>query len=283
MFAAARRAGAFNRPGTSTSLSGRYAYKAGRAAFKPPRRSVIPRVFGGTAALERRYSTRQYRSGGTPHTLDLQFTGAYAAGVYTVDTQPLQMLPMNTSTNVVQSLNLIQQGNGIGQRNGNKVALKSLRLKLGIQATGVAYVALQRARVMVIYDRSPNGAYSASTTILANSLQSNTIGTGDMWSDIDPDKFDRYTVLMNKMLCLQPLDNVVTSNQINGPTSLEGFGIDAYIKLRDLECMYGSTSNPATIANQTIGSLQLLVLGDLAANSEQWQLRGAARLRFHDL
>lgn len=242
-----------------------------------PFRPVIPRSFP-TA----RYTTKAYSSDRSPQTLDLQFTGAYAAGVYTVDTQPLQMLPINTTTNVCQSLNLIQQGDGIAQRRGNKVALKSLKLKLGIQATGVTLGGLQRGRIMIIYDRAPNGAYAASNTILANALQANTIGNGDMWSDIDPDKFDRYTVLMNELIVLQPLSAALTSDFSVGPTMTEMFIFERYIKLKNLECVYGSTSNPATIANQTIGSLQILVLGDLAANSEPWQLRGGARLRFYN-
>lgn len=67
--------------------------------------------------------------------VDQIFSGAYAAGLYTPDTQPAQMMPFNT-TGATQCLNLITQGNGEANRFSNKISLKSIRLRMGIYSTG---------------------------------------------------------------------------------------------------------------------------------------------------
>nr|WAE42125.1 MAG: capsid protein [Cressdnaviricota sp.] len=219
-------------------------------------------------------------------TLDLTFTGAYNA-VYTPDTQPQQVLNLNTGTGSIQALTLIQQGVGISQRVGNKVCLKSLRLRFNISQTGVGGVnanAPTRARIMVLYDRNPSGAYVATSAILGASNQGNTITPGTYSDNLDPNQFDRYIVMMDDFITLPVLNTIAAGDELsNNPTMDRDFMIDKYIKLKNLECIYKATSNPAVIANESVGSLIIMTVGDTAAAGQPWCLTGTARLRFSDI
>lgn len=230
-----------------------------------------------------KFSSMAFRGGQETKTLDVLFTGAYALGVYTPDTVPLQMLPINTTTNVVQCLNLVQQGAGIGQRIGNKISMKSIRVRLAFTQTAIANEGLTGARIMIIYDRQPNGAYPATNTILSDSLQNNTISTGIFSSNLNPNFFDRMVVLKDDFIPLSSWQaNLTSSNQFSA-TADSSFTYDHHIKLRNLESQFNGTANPLTIAYLNIGALYIVVYGDGVANtSDPWQLRGTARLRFRD-
>lgn len=220
-------------------------------------------------------------------TLDIQFNGAYA-DAYTADAQPAQTLNCNSGTACVQSLNLIQQGAGIAQRIGNKVSLKSLRVRLTMSnVKAVTQLGTTQFRFIVIYDRNPNGSYLAANAILGESLQSNTTGTGTSSSNLNPAFFDRIVVLMDKQIILPPFDSgAITGTSTTGPsgegTNSGSFQIDEFIKLKGLECVYNGTANPMTIAYQSVGSLQIVCFGNAAAASQPWGMVGSMRLRFHD-
>jgi hypothetical protein len=251
-------------------------------------RRTIPRSINftrGNNAITK-YSANAFRKGEEVKTLDVQFTGTYAAG-YTADTQPCQLLNANTGTACVQSINLIQQGAGISQRIGNKVSLKSVRLRfnLNLNAANVN-LNITNCRMLLVYDRNPNGGYLASNAILGESLQSNTIGTGTLLSNLNPNYFDRYVILMDKLIPLPPWNSAsgVSGTNTQGDTSNDcnTYHINEFIKLKNLECQYNGTANPMTIAYQNIGSLQLVCFGDTAAASQPWGWIGTARLRFRD-
>lgn len=275
------------RKAATTFVSPYTGNKTRRIAYRGPPRTFVPRPVYSRQNTQRgaiaKYTSNAYRRGEEVKTLDIQFTGAYAA-TYTVDTQPCQILNLNNGTACVQSLNLIQQGAGISQRIGNKVSLKSLRLRLRLINNTVSTNAIiSHARVMVLYDRNPNGAYVAANTILGESLQSNSIGTGTMDSNINPNFFDRFVVLMDKHLVLPPYTSTGVGNVYTyGPSENEEMKIEEFIRLKNLECQYNGTANPMTIAYQNIGSLQILCFGDTASATQPWSLNGTARLRFRD-
>ena len=243
------------------------------------------RVSGSRARLTGRYATRGYRRGGEEvKTLDLRFSGAQN-NVYTVDTEPLQMLNISSSTDVVQSLSNIQQGAGISQRIGNKVSLKSLRLRLRLTPNGpVNDTQVSHARVILFYDRQPNGGYLNVSQILGQSLQSNTVAAGTVDDNLNPNLMDRIQIIRDWTFCMPPYDAAALANVV-GPTGTGDdmpWHINEYIKLNDLECCYNATSNPGVIANSTTGSLQILTIGTAAIANTGWTLAGGARLRFRD-
>jgi len=259
----------------------RYSPKKTYSMAMSRKRSYIPRSLPNPAITK--FSSSSFRRAQETKTLDVKFSGAYAAGTYTPDTSPLQMLPVNTQTNVVQCLNLVQQGAGISQRIGNKISLKSVRIRLGFAATANDIDTPVQARIIVLYDRQPNGAYASSNNILSDSNQDNTIVNGIATSNLNPNFFDRFVVLKDTFVMLQPKNaDSVANTDVNGPTTMDAFVYDEYIKLRNLESQYNGTANPITIAYVNIGALLILVFGDKAAGSDPWQLKGHSRLRFRD-
>lgn len=216
------------------------------------------------------------------NTLDWQFTGAYAAA-YTADTQPAQVLNIDTGTATLQALNLAQQGTGISQRLNNKIAMKSLRLRLSLKTSGNNQPAKAVGRLMVLYDRNVNGTYPAVNNILSESLQNNTIAAGIYSSNLNPNFFDRFAVLMDKFITIPPQEGVIANTQDTGPTVMEAFQVDEFIKLKNLESQFSATSSPMTIANIQTGALYILSYGDTAAANVGWCWQGSARLRFRSV
>lgn len=232
--------------------------------------------------------TKRAGMGEEVKTLDLNFTGAYNA-TYTQDVQPQQILNLNTGTGSVQMLNLIQQGAGIAQRIGHKVSLQSLRIRMNIVANGVFNAQPTNGRIMILYDHNPDGSYVASNSILGNSIQSNSITTGLYSDNLNPNYFERMVVLMDKFISLPPYTNgSLSTSDTTGCTEICSFHIDEFIKLKDLESIYGNTSNgaatanPMTIAYIQTGAIYILTYGDTAAASAPWCLTGNCRLRFKD-
>lgn len=266
-----------------TGAAARAAASIVRQAAASSRRQAYPNPGAGVFG---RYESRAYRRAALEtKTVDFQFTGAYVAGgAYTPDTQPFQQLLCNSGTACVQAVNLAQQGTGISQRDGNKISMKSLRIRMALNIAALqANTATSNVRVMLIYDRQPNAAYIASNAILGESLQSNTIGTGTMFSNLNPNFFERFRVLMDKQQTLPPFDNgVIGSTGLTGPTALETFKIDEFIPLKDLETLFNGTANPMTIAQVTTGALLLVCFGDSADGAAPFGWKGTVRLRFRD-
>lgn len=245
------------------------------AAFTARRYAPISHTLG-------RYGSTLYRQGGMIKTMDLRFSGAYN-GAYTVDTEPLQVLNTNTNTACVQALTNIQQGAGESQRIGNKVSIKSVRVRLYTTYTGQGNGNSTFFRFMVIYDRNPNGAYVATSNILGQLTGANTVAAGVFSDDINPNQSERFVTLADEYKVLPPFEAAaLNTTNYTGPTERSAFIIDRYIKCRDLECIFSATSNPGTIANSTVGSIQVLCVGNLAAGAEPWCWTGHARVRFHD-
>lgn len=233
--------------------------------------------------------TKRAGPGEEVKTLDLLFTGLYNA-VYTVDAVPLQQLNLNTGTGSVQCCNLVQQGPGISQRIGHKISMKSLRIRMNISAaTGVNEPMPTNARIMILYDHNPDGAYIASNQILGNVTQANVIQVGQYSDNLNPNFFERMVVLMDKFITLPPyVANNVATTSVTAVTQENVFHIDEFVKLKDLETIYGNTTNglatanPMTIAYVQTGALYIMTFGDNAAASQPWTLTGSMRLRFRD-
>lgn len=223
--------------------------------------------------------------------LDASFTEAYNS-TWTQDTFPQRVLNINYVPSF-QSVNLIQQGPAISQRIGNKVALKSIRLRFGLSATGGGIQGdSYDTRVMLVYDRQPNGAYPSVNDLFNGVDQANAIMNPTqselVTSNLNPNNFERFTVLMDKMYTIpSPTIHSPTelSSGLAGPTG-DGQGlpwfIDEYIKLKGLECTFKGQTNPEVVGDITTGNLFLVGLGEYSAPNTFWALKGHVRLRFYD-
>jgi len=234
-----------------------------------------------------RYAVSRYQGygkyGAEVKRVDYGFYQNYA-NPYVVDATLPTYLQISTS-GLVQMVNVCQQGVGISQRVGNKICMKSLRLRFVIQPTGNAGGQFgENLRFMVIYDRNPNGMYPASNLILSQISQANTVIAGTYLDNLNPNLLDRFVTMLDKRVYLPALDtaNGVASTYLTTPTVMDSFIIDEFVKLRDLETIYSATSSPMVVANVQVGALYLLAMGDIAAGSEQWCLKGNTRLTYHD-
>lgn len=210
------------------------------------------------------------------HTVDINFPQNYVR-VYVPDT--LTGVTFNDAP-LIQNLVRVQQGAGIPNRNGNKIALKSLRLRGTVQETGQTGAPQQQARFMIIYDRQVNGVYPAVNNVLSDVSTSNVVNAGNYLSSINPNFYDRFIVLCDKLFILGP--STTGGNEINGPTELKCFVIDEFIKLKGLEVQFGPSTLNSPIADLNTGALYLITWGDITNGTESNYMDMTCRLRFYD-
>lgn len=180
----------------------------------------------------------------------------------------------------IQNLARIQQGASISNRIGNKVALKSLRLRGTIQDTGASGAPPQQARFMIVYDRQVNASYPAVNNILSDALVSSVITPGNYLSSLNPAFYERYIVLCDKIFILGGINNA--GGLPSGPTEQKGFVIDEFIKLKGLETQYSTSSVGSPITDLNTGALYLIALGDIANGAESFYMDMTCRLRYYD-
>jgi len=215
-------------------------------------------------------------------TLDIEFSGAYA-NPYVVDQLANQPINVNNLP-IIQNIATVQQGAAESQRIGNKIALKSLRVRLQAVPTSKVNGSETHARFMVVYDRQTNGTYPAANNLLSSLDQAGTTIAGKYLDSINPNYLERYVVLADEYMTFQPVDSVGANNLEVGPTGDKAFYIDRYIKLRNLETQFNGSASPLTIGYVTTGALYLLMWGDAATpgTDDPWMFIGNMRLRFHD-
>lgn len=215
-------------------------------------------------------------------TLDMTFSGNYNVGIYTQDQLNNPVIMINT-TGTIQNLACIQQGTAVSQRVGNKVALKSLRIRLALSILDQDYSSTSECRLMIVYDRQPNGTYPTIANMLQLIKQDGSTSNGNEVSSINVSQLDRYVVLMDKLISLPPYTtNNLSTTSMLGITQQSSYIIDEFIKLKRLETSFSTTSNPSIISNVQTGALYVVSLGDIVPKSEPYCWAGNMRLRFYD-
>lgn len=157
---------------------------------------------------------------------------------------------------IVLFLNQLAQGVSNGQRIGSQVSIKSCayRYELDLPALPANQVPTS-GRVMLIWDKQPNGSLSTYTNIF---------GVNNYLSFMTPGNADRFVVLRNQQFSLSP----------NGDQVLffEGY---CKINMRSTYSSDGS-SNPQT------GALLLVYIGDQGPAVNQPTINGCWRVRYMD-
>lgn len=221
-------------------------------------------------------------------TKDTIFSGLYTAGTYTPDTEPCQKLPINVNGGAVQALNLLSVNNGEAGRLTNKIAMKSVRIKLNVFPTGIAggtANVVYPVRVCLFYYRNANGAaYPNFFSIMQRINSQNVIANGQMYDSLSPSHFDDTVILKDE---IWTMPGHTTAGGFNsGYMGDDGkLGIDWYVKLKDLETTYNGSANPPTIGQIQSGALMLAVVSDgnhVQNVADTLEFEGAVRLRFKD-
>jgi len=166
------------------------------------------------------------------------------------DTAPKITTAATTWT--INVLNDVGQGTTATTRIGRKILMKSLLLQGWVSSTAPI-------RILIIYDRQPNGALPAATDVLT----SNTL-----MAAMNLDNRDRF-------ICLADIFPGDDSENLTGnfPT---GFGWKRFIKM-NLETIYGGVAG--TIADINTGSL--LIMTNCYGGTVTGET-GLQRLRFVD-
>lgn len=185
------------------------------------------------------------------------------------------------ATGNFQVLNIPVTGAAFYNRIGNEIMMKSLHLIGQLTLTNNVATSNEYLRLMVIYDRQPNGAMPATADVITSY---NTAGTTSslVKDHLNPNNFDRFKILMDNRVHI-PLDTTgaVSKNDsaITDYTKNE-VNINRFIKLRGLSTKYKASA--AAIGDITSGSLLLFAFGNIANATAAYSFNGTARLRFVD-
>jgi hypothetical protein len=175
------------------------------------------------------------------------------------------------STGGMTVLNSVQQGTQIDQRVGNKIQVKSIRLKFnanlgGTSPTQIAY------RVVILYDKSTNGAYPTIASIFNDTgLVDGSVATSStlLNASINMNNKDRFLILR---------DEVFTLDKDNNNINIHDF----YIK-RKLDTVYLSSSNPPTVGDISGGGIYLIMAANsYGAENKMIPTQLSARIRYYD-
>lgn len=146
----------------------------------------------------------------------------------------------------------------------------------------------QYARIMVIYDRQPNGAVPSLATILLDYDQGGTTTTQAL-SGINPDQRDRFMVLRDRKILLPPLgiNGVAPTLQSVGTGGVNSDLKDSllvwneYIKLNGLETQY-KASTGGGIGDIASGSYLVVAIDSEDTSTSAWSLQWKVRYSFYD-
>lgn len=169
------------------------------------------------------------------------------------DTAP--KITTGVTTWTINTLNDCAQGTTATTRIGRKILMKSINIQ-GVVATSTG----NTARILIVYDKQPNGAVPLATDVLT----SNTLMAMQ-----NLDNRDRFIILAD----IFPYDQ---EENIANPSASSGFGWKRYIKC-NLETIYNGTLG--TIADITTGSLLIMTNINGATITGE---TGMQRVRFVD-
>ena len=113
----------------------------------------------------------------------------------------LKLVDVAQTSNVISTtayfnvLNIPVAGASFYQRVGNEIEMKSLHLIGNITCTGQPSAgAVDYCRIMILYDRQPNGAYPTAADVLTSYASAGGT-TSTSYDHLNPNNADRFKVL----------------------------------------------------------------------------------------
>lgn len=198
-----------------------------------------------------------------------------------MDTREVTLVIDNTNQNII--LNDVLQGAAFYNRIGNEIEMKSLHLTGHIGLSGTAPTPTwDYMRILVIYDRQPNGAFPTTADVLTSYDQNGTTSS-TAYDHTNPTNHDRFKILADIRLEV-PWNNssLAVAGQI--PETIIDYNgeynINRFINLRGLPAKFKASAG--NIGDLASGSLFLKVLGTQATAAAPFQFLGTARLRYID-
>lgn len=193
----------------------------------------------------------------------------------------IQAAPVFDSTGTFTLLNGAVPGDNTQNRHGRKISLLSVSLRGYVYAyQGGTGPSNDFLRLIVFYDRQPNGAAPAVSDLLQDTAQAGGTTTNAL-ANINISNADRFKVLRDMYWSIPYAENVASA--VTGPRAwdVKPQSYKTFIKLGGMETHYNA-GTAGTVADITTGSLYVLALGLNATVASQWKTAFSARVRFHD-
>jgi len=184
------------------------------------------------------------------------------------------------SNGTIQLVGATSPGPGRWERTGRQLNYKSIHVKGILRYAGAVAASVNNefARLMLIYDRSPNKAVVAMNDILQNVTNAGATAT-NVFCGLNLNYTKRFLILRDTKLNLSGINDARMSD-VTSPDA-DGSGvIDWYVKLKDLPCEYAGDT--AAIASIATGALYVVSISDEDPAKTQYVFRGSARTRFVD-
>lgn len=182
-----------------------------------------------------------------------------------------------SSTAVFVPINVMVKGVDFFNRVTNRVYMAEVEIISIIRPTG-ANVNYDLARVMIVWDRSPNGALPTIGDILQDAHLASTTA----YSFANFSNMNRFIILMDKKLFI-PLINNAAVLAVYAPTPDtcgQSLRIEETIKIC-LPATYNNT-NGGTILDLNSGSLLYVTFSDVTLANSGWQVASGIRLKYYD-
>lgn len=196
-----------------------------------------------------------------------------AAATYTLNT-----------TAVFTPINIIQEGPGFNQRVGRKVMLKSLHLTGYLSSSGnVTTNTSEYTRILLVYDRQPNGAVPTLADVLQDVTFNGTTSTGAI-SGLNMNNSERFLIIRDSRFFSPSNGNAAAlSDQVasNIDYTVNKCNLNEFCRLNNLQTHYQASAGAVTDISS--GSLLLITFGNVAPGSEGYAAHLKLRLRYHDV
>jgi len=180
-----------------------------------------------------------------------------------------------------QLLNGIVQGSAQQQRIGNKIAMKSVRIRG--QIINLATNVQTYGRIIIYYDRQTNGANCAASDLLQTTT-SVPANTTSVYSELNLNNVERFIILRDYCISLPSVTNtagVLTNLGFDpgqNPSGGSIFEVDMFIKLKGLQTLYKGAT--AVVGDVSTGGLFMVLLNHQGVVA--WTFRHVTRLRYDD-
>lgn len=178
-------------------------------------------------------------------------------------------------------LNGLAQGAGQTQRIGNKIAMKSLRVRGQILQLATAVATY--ARIIIYYDKQTNGNPCAAGDLLLTTTTAPVAATS-VFSELNLQNVERFLILRDYVVSL-PSASYAAGVQTNvgfdpgqNPNGGSILDVDMFIKLKGLQTLYKGAS--AVVGDIATGGLFMVCLN--YAGVAAWTFRNTERLRYYD-
>lgn len=199
-------------------------------------------------------------------------------------TNVVALFPMNTTPTIV-ALNLITPGSSAWNRIGRKCSMKSIHFQGWLQDTASQYAQPSFGRIMIVYDKQPNGSLPTIQDILlsqANSAADSNVSS--LYSGLNLNNKERFEVIMDRRMALPAYNtNTAAITGISPSCTVDYQHINVFHRLGNRETHYKADSSPGVIGDIATGSLFLVSFGNVPSGSEPYALSGTFRLRYTDL